>query len=218
MARTRSPNYEDIQKGILTKAAQLFAANGYDRTSIGDLVEACDLSRGAIYHYYESKEAILFAMLDTLVRGLLETLTVAANEEGTPLQKLSRLVEAFMVYNAASPNEQIILLNDIGALSKSEQAQIVKVENAIVDLVGDALVRLDARGRITPATRKVYTMMLFGMINFTYTWYDAKGAVKPKEFARIATDLFLNGFLSDNPLALDAPQVTRPVLRKAGRA
>ena len=39
-------------------------------------------------------------------------------------------------------------------------------------------------------------MLLFGMINFTYTWYDAKGAVKPKAFAEMASDLFLNGFLA----------------------
>ncbi|MCB1544567.1 MAG: helix-turn-helix transcriptional regulator, partial [Rhodoblastus sp.] len=48
MARTRSPNFEDIQLGILKKAARLFATHGYERTSIGDLVRACDLSRGAI--------------------------------------------------------------------------------------------------------------------------------------------------------------------------
>ena len=54
MARTRSPKYEDIQLGILRKAARLFATHGYERTSIGDLVRACDLAR-AIYHYFESR-------------------------------------------------------------------------------------------------------------------------------------------------------------------
>jgi hypothetical protein len=41
-------------------------------------------------------------------------------------------------------------------------------------------------------------MMLFGMINYTYTWYDAKGPIKPKEFAQLAAGLFLNGFLTDS--------------------
>ena len=43
---------------------------------------------------------------------------------------------------------------------------------------------------------RVYTMMLFGMINYTYTWYDAKGPIKPKEFAQLAMGLFLKGFLA----------------------
>ena len=68
MARTRSENYDTIQRGILAKAAQVFAAQGYMRASVADLTRACRLSRGALYHYFESKEAILFAILDAHVR------------------------------------------------------------------------------------------------------------------------------------------------------
>lgn len=195
MARTRSPKYEDIQLGILRKAARLFATHGYERTSIGDLVRACDLSRGAIYHYFESKEAILFAMLDSLVRGLLEEITEAAAIDAEPVERLERIISVFVEYNAASPDEQVILLNDLGALSRSEQKQIKQVETEIVELVADAIAAVDGRGAITAQTRKVYTMLLFGMINFTYTWYDAKGAVKPRDFAEMASHVFLNGFL-----------------------
>lgn len=209
MARTRSAHYEDIQAGILKKAARLFATHGYERTSIGDLVRACDLSRGAIYHYFESKEAILFAMMDTLVRGLLETLQEAAAIEAEPVERLENVIMAFVESNARSPDEQIILLNDLGALSRAEQKQIHAVEKQIVDLVGEAIVAADARGLVTPKTRKVYTMMLFGMINYTYTWYDAKGPVKPRELARMATDLFFNGFLPEKRGAKPALRVAK---------
>lgn len=64
MARTRSQNYDAIHLGILTHAAALFSAQGYTRSSIADLADACKLSRGALYHYFDSKEAILFAILD----------------------------------------------------------------------------------------------------------------------------------------------------------
>src|SRR2546422_3594126 len=64
MARTRSENYDGIHLGILTNAAALFSAQGYMRSSIADLADACKLSRGALYHYFDSKEAILFAILD----------------------------------------------------------------------------------------------------------------------------------------------------------
>src|SRR5438876_11838993 len=68
MARTRSENYDGIHLGILTNAARLFSAQGYMRASIADLADACQLSRGALYHYFDSKEAILFAILDAHVR------------------------------------------------------------------------------------------------------------------------------------------------------
>jgi hypothetical protein len=64
----------------------------------------------------------------------------------------------------------------------------------LVDIVTVLLLRLDAEGRVVKRTKKVYTMILFGIINFTYTWYDPKGAIGPQEFADMAVDLFLHGF------------------------
>jgi AcrR family transcriptional regulator len=197
MARTRSEKYDDIQAGILRNAARLFAMRGYERSSIGDLVEACELSRGAIYHYFDSKEAILFAMLDSLVRNLLAHLEQAVACGGTPLEKFERVIEAFVQHNAQSPEEQVVLLNDLGALKAEEQRQIVRTEREIVDLVGKVLNSIDVTKKMNRKNSRVYTMMLFGMINYTYTWYDAKGPIKPKEFARLAAGLFLKGFLAD---------------------
>jgi AcrR family transcriptional regulator len=196
MARTKSEKYDDIQAGILRNAARLFATRGYERSSVGDLVEACELSRGAIYHYFDSKEAILFAMLDSLVRSLLASLERAVAEGGPPLDKFVRVVEAFVEHNAQSPEEQIVLLNDLGALQAEEQHQIVQTERKIVELVGKVLSSIDLTKKLNRRNARVYTMMLFGMINYTYTWYDAKGAIKPKEFAQLAAGLFLKGFLS----------------------
>jgi AcrR family transcriptional regulator len=198
MARTRSENYDGIQAGILRNAARLFATRGYERSSIGDLVEACELSRGAIYHYFDSKEAILFAMLDSLVRSLLAHLEQAVAGGGAPLEKFARVIEAFVEHNAQSPEAQIVLLNDLGALKVREQRQIVQTERKIVELVGKVLTAIDATRKMNRKNARVYTMMLFGMINYTYTWYDAKGPIKPKEFAQMAAGLFLRGFLADS--------------------
>ncbi len=218
MARTRSENYEDIQLGILSKAAKLFASKGYERSSITDLSDACQLSRGALYHYFGSKEAILFAMLDSLVRALLKRLEQVAAPGGVPVETLARVVEAFIEYNARSPNEQIILLNDLGALSEREQNEITRIEQQIVDLVADVLIRVDTAGTITRSTKKVYTMMLVGMINYTFTWYDPEGSVSPKQFAKMATELFLNGFLAPAANSVtEAKEPVRPLTRRTGK-
>ena len=49
-------------------------------------------------------------------------------------------------------------------------------------------------GKIVKRSKKIYTMMLFGMLNFSHTWYDPKGDIEPKEFADMVVDLFLYGF------------------------
>jgi len=217
MARTRSENYEDIRLGILSKAAKLFASKGYERSSITDLSEACQLSRGALYHYFGSKEAILFAMLDRLVHSLLERLKAAAAPGGAPVETLARVIEAFVEHNARSPDEQVILLNDLGALSEREQNEITRIERQIVNLVADVLVPLNSSRKITRSTKKIYTMMLVGIVNYTFTWYDPKGSVSPKQFAHMATDLFLNGFLKTGDIASEAEDPVRSLTRRSGK-
>jgi len=68
------------------------------------------------------------------------------------------------------------------------------LERQIVDVVTDLLIRLDNDGKIVKRTRKIYTMMLFGILNFSHTWYDPNGGVDPQEFADMVVDQFLYGF------------------------
>jgi len=194
MARTRSENYDGIHLGILTNAAALFSAQGYTRSSIADLADACKLSRGALYHYFESKEAILFSILDAHIREMIERVEAAVAEGGPTLTQFRNVIRAIVAVNAKSPHEQRVLIHDLAFLNEDEQQAIKALQRQLVDTVTDLLVRLDAEGKIVKRTRKIYTMILFGIINYTYTWYDPKGGIGPREFADIAIDLFLQGF------------------------
>lgn len=196
MARTRSENYDGIHLGILTNAAALFSAQGYMRSSIADLADACKLSRGALYHYFESKEAILFAILDAHVRAMIQHVETAVSGGGPTLQQFRNVIRAIVEVNAKSPDEQRVLIHDLSFLNEDEQQAIKNLERQLVDIVTDLLVRLDAEGKIVKRTKKVYTMILFGIINYTYTWYDPDGGIGPKEFADMAVELFLHGFVA----------------------
>lgn len=194
MARTRSENYEDIQHGILTTACALFARQGYMRASIAELADACRLSRGALYHYFQSKEAILFAILDAHVRRMIADVESAIASKSTTLDQFRAAIRAIVELNARSPNEQRVILNDLSFLSEAEQSAIKSLERQIVDIISDLLIRLDKDGKIVKRTKKVYTMMLFGILNFSHTWFDPAGGVTPTEFADMIVDLFLHGF------------------------
>ena len=174
--------------------AALFSAQGYMRSSIADLADACKLSRGALYHYFDSKEAILFAILDAHVREMIQRVEAAVTEGGSTLTQFRNVIRTIVEVNAKSPHEQRVLIHDLPFLNEDEQQAIKNLERQLVDIVTDLLVRLDAEGKIVKRTKKIYTMILFGIINFTYTWYDPKGGIGPREFADTAVELFLNGF------------------------
>lgn len=194
MARTRSENYDDIQRGILTAACDLFAKQGYMRASIAELADACKLSRGALYHYFESKEAILFAILDAHVHQMIADVEAGMSGQSTTLDRFRAAIRAIVELNARSSNEQRLILNDLSFLAEAEQQAIKTLERQLVDAISDLLIRLDTEGKIVKRSKKVYTMMLFGMLNFSHTWYDPKGDIEPQEFADLVVDLFLHGF------------------------
>jgi AcrR family transcriptional regulator len=204
MARTRSENYDDIQRGILTAACDLFAKQGYMRASIAELADACKLSRGALYHYFESKEAILFAILDAHVRQMIADVEAGMSGQSTTLDRFRAAIRAIVELNARSSNEQRLILNDLSFLAEAEQQAIKTLERQLVDAISDLLIRLDTEGKIVKRSKKVYTMMLFGMLNFSHTWYDPKGDIEPQEFADLVVDLFLHGFTAPAAKGLPA--------------
>ncbi|HMM88055.1 TetR/AcrR family transcriptional regulator [Bradyrhizobium sp.] len=196
MARTRSENYDEIQRGILSAACGLFAKQGYMRASIADLAEACKLSRGALYHYFASKEAILFAILDQHVRQMIADVEAAIAVHSSTLDQFRAAIRAIVDLNARSPQEQRLILNDLTFLGEDDQQTIKSLERRIVDLITGLILQLDNKGKIVKRTKKIYTMMLFGTLNFSHTWYDPKGGIGPSEFADMVVDQFLHGIAS----------------------
>lgn len=194
MARTRSENYDDIQQGILSTACALFARQGYMRASIADLADARRISRGALYHYFDSKEAILFAILDAHIRRMIADVEKAMASQPGSLDRFRSAIRAIVELNARSSDEQRVILNELPSLGEAEQRTIKALQRRLVDTIAGLLVSLDREGKIVKRSKKVYTMMLFGMLNFSHTWYDPKGDIGPQEFADMVVDLFLYGF------------------------
>lgn len=198
MARTQSQNYPEVRRNILKQAAELFAQKGYSGTTIIDLAEACGSSRGALYHYFESKEDILFHILDEHIEYLFESIENALAAKDDPVDQCRALVFEMVLRNADSVHEQIVLLNHLNQLNPDQQSGIIAKQRRITELTSDILIRIDAKHRLTTRNKKAYTMMLFGIINYTFTWYDPKGPVSPQEYAEMTSDLFIRGFTGDD--------------------
>ncbi len=194
MARPQSQNYAEIKAAILRQAAALFARKGYANSSIGDLTKACGVSRGTLYHYFDSKDAILREMMREHIADMGSQVQGAIAVSDQPEQQLRNIIRAITALNARSKNEQIVLMNDLGNLKPAEQGRVRELQNRIVELVLGSLQAVDKAKRLNRRNRKVYTMLVLGMINFTYAWYDPKGAVGPRELAEIASDMLLHGF------------------------
>ncbi|MFD1613044.1 TetR/AcrR family transcriptional regulator [Sphingomonas tabacisoli] len=191
MARTQAADYEQRREAIVEEAAQLFAARGFMGASVADLAEACKTSKSLIYHYYPSKEDILYAVMASHIDQLVQDVSEVSAEGGDAKAQLRAIVHRFMQHYVGAASRQKVLLNELDSLPADKRAEIVTRQRAIIDTVTRLLCEISPDLASDPARARVQTMLLFGMINWTHTWYDPAGPVGPDTIADMALSLIL---------------------------
>lgn len=194
MARTRSPEYDTIQASILDRTAALFASRGYAATSIGDIASACECSKSRLYHYFESKEEILSTMLSEHVDKLLDQCDATLESGGDPVDRFHRLIQYFLEVYAVSRDKHVVLLTCLDFLPPEKRREVVAKQRKLIAYVADVLAAIRPDLRSDRRLAHVDTMLFFGMINWTYTWYRLEGPISPDTLAKRAVDLFLSGY------------------------
>ncbi|MCC7530963.1 MAG: TetR family transcriptional regulator [Candidatus Melainabacteria bacterium] len=194
MVRPRAENYLERQQGILDVAAAMFAKHGFNGTSIAALADSCGVSKALLYHYYDSKEALLYDMLLVHCKLLSQTAVNATLQSEKPEEQLNSLVRALMDLYMNSRDKHVVLLNDLHCLPAEQQAEIKEEERKVLQVIRDLIAKL--RPDLKPPQVKALTMYLMGAVNWTYTWFKPQGQVSADEYADLATVTFLQGVLA----------------------
>jgi AcrR family transcriptional regulator len=189
MARPQSPDYDKRRDAIVAAAAGLYARRGFDGTSVADLAAACGASKSLVYHYFPSKEDILYEVM----AAHLEALVDAADNvmrSGDARDRLRALGLAFMHLYSGAQNSHKVLLNELDKLPPERRAEVVRKQRRIIAVVETLIreIRPDAAAITLPLT-----MLFFGMINWTHTWFRPDGTVSPDSLANLAVDVMLDG-------------------------
>lgn len=187
MARKQAPDYEDKRDAIVDEAARLFAAKGFSGASLSDLADACGMSKSLFYHYYPSKESILYAVM----KGHMDDLLTAIGDEATdnPLYDLRGFARALLRLYAGAADKQKVLLYELGNLPKAERADIIAKERRLIAHVEGVIRR--ARPRQEKGSLRAQAMLFFGMLNWTHTWLKNGGPVARDEVADMAARMTL---------------------------
>jgi AcrR family transcriptional regulator len=189
MARPQSPDYDKRRDAILAAAAHLYARRGFQGASVADLAKACSTSKSLIYHYFPSKDDLLYATMAAHLDALVAA-AEQATQQGSAEARLRALTQAFMRLYVGAEDSHKILLNELDNLPPARRAEVVAKQRRIIGAV-EALVREirpDACDLALPLT-----MLFFGMINWTHNWFRPDGAVDADRLADMAVDLMLNG-------------------------
>jgi AcrR family transcriptional regulator len=202
MARPKSASHDLKREEILEVAANCFAASSYPAASMNDLASALGTSKARLYHYYDSKQAILFDLLDRYTQHLVELVgevhAPAKAYRCTPKQAVHKLVTRFLQTYEISATRHIALLHSTQFLSEAQRALVVQRQRQVVNALGDMLSQAYPE-RVTSQNKIPLTMMLFGMINWTFTWLRPQGPLSYDAFAQEVIATLENGFTLPKP-------------------
>jgi AcrR family transcriptional regulator len=190
MARTRAATYDDQLELILARAAELFARRGYSAATMNDVAAASAVSKATLYHYVRDKTALLARIALAHVERLEAVVAEVRSRRLAPDAELRALIEAFMAVYAEAQHEHRVLTEDVKFLDDAERHEVVAAEKRVVAAFAATIARVrpELKPRATPLA-----MLLFGMINWTFTWLKPGGALTHADLAPMVVQLFFGG-------------------------
>jgi len=199
MTRVRADDYEEKKRGILDKAAALIARKGFDVATMMDVAKACGASKSHLYHYFQSKEDLLYAIVhEHITQQAAELRRIVA----LPLpaeERFEQFVDSFVRGAAHSRDEHLMLMNDIKFLPKPQLDEIRDMEVMLTELLEGLLREINPELMSEERMQKPYALLLFGMMIWTFSWYRRSGSITPRELAQRISTLFIHGFKNKPP-------------------
>nr|MBA3478766.1 TetR/AcrR family transcriptional regulator [Lautropia sp.] len=191
MARGRASGYGEQREAILEHAARLFARQGYSATSMNQVAAACGLSKATLYYYYRDKYSMLLSIADEHV-SRLQALVESGGGTPAPKAHLEALIHRIVAEYANAQHAHRVLTEDVKFLLPEDQKRVLDKERQVV--AGFARAVAAVRPELADAgLAKPLTMLLFGMINWMFTWMKPEGALTHAAMAPIVSDLFFGG-------------------------
>ncbi len=194
MARTIAADHDQKRSQILDTAARVFAEQGFHRASVSAVAAACGLSKAAIYHYYDSKDALLFDLLDNHLTDLRDRIAAVPDPGAGPQAHLRAVIlEILLAYHGADDHHRVQIA-EMRVLPEAQQRRLRDVQREIITQVSE-VVRGVAPARFTGDAKRLRatTMSLFGMLNWFYMWNRDDSLDARHAYADLVGDLILNG-------------------------
>ena len=191
-------------------AAQLFRDRGFDATSVSDVARALGMTKAGLYHYFESKEALLFEIMTYGLDRVRDEVVLPARAIRDPEERLYQIVLRHACIATHGRGAVAHLGDEIRALPPAARRQIEERMRLYVDLVRETLVEIKASGRLRDVDPMVATFSLIGMILWLPRWFRQDGRLTQQQVAQEIAKLALGGLVRPPGRANGRPRRLKP--------
>ncbi|MDV2580716.1 TetR/AcrR family transcriptional regulator [Alkalibacillus haloalkaliphilus] len=190
-----------LKDKIIQSSLVLFSENGFHGVSVKDIVEYCDTSKGGFYHYFNSKDELLYVIHDLFISYVLNEANRAKKRQQRPMYQLHEILHSFVrVFDLY--NEHISVFYQENKYLKAEYEEKIKSKrDQFKQIVIEVIEEGQKNGEIRKELPTIITgMSILGMVNWTYKWYKRDGDLSIDDIAEVYIDILFKGVLTDHAI------------------
>jgi AcrR family transcriptional regulator len=182
-----------VPERLLAEATRLFAERGYDRTSVQEIVEAAGVTKGALYHYFGSKDDLLHEIYGRVLRLQTERLDAIAARDTDVRERLAEAAADVVVTSIQNLDDTKIFFRSMHQLSPEKQKAVRAERRRYHETFRSLIEEGQREGTFRPGLRPDLVVdFFFGSVHHLGTWYHADGPLSAEQVAAEFSDLLLH--------------------------
>jgi AcrR family transcriptional regulator len=191
----------DKREQIYEKALELFIANGYDQTPLSQIAHELNLTKAGLYHYFQSKEELLFFLHQHNMEINFIPVLDAAEKIADPEKRIAYFLKHYTESSLTKSAAAKVLIHEINRLQPEHQKIIKKTWRRAFNLLRNAISELESAGKIKGINKTFATFAAIGMCSWTFYWFDYNRGKTGDELSDTYIKIFLNGLLTNHSQA-----------------
>ena len=185
------------QGDVLSNAARLFREKGFERTSLKEIAEACNMLPGSLYYRYNSKEALLVELMRRGVDLVTAEVESAYASSDDPVERLRLCINAHLRALLVDSDAVYVLLFEWRALGPEAREEIIELRDQYESLWAGILETMIAQGVVRKnVDGRLLRLIGLGALNWVATWFDPNGAQSLDAIGDLIWQIAMDGVIN----------------------
>jgi AcrR family transcriptional regulator len=184
----------DKRERIYEKALSLFVEAGYDHTPMSRLARELNLTKAGLYHYFGSKEELLYLIHEYYLQKDFIPIVEAAERLSDPEERIAYFLRNYT--RAVTTGAGRVLVHEVKRLEPEHWRKITQVWKRAYELIRGAVVEMAESGKGKPLNPAYATFAAIGMASWVHYWFDYSRKESAGELAETLVEIFFDGLRS----------------------
>lgn len=220
LAKTRPIGRKKVEARrelVVEQAAALFEQEGYQNTSVADIAQAASIGKATLYHYFASKEEILYWIHEEFIDILIERHERRLATAMPPAQLVLEVMGDILELMDTHRGHVRVFFEHHTEVSADRQDAIKEKRRRYATMLEDVLRQGVDEGAFRPLDVTLGALAIFGMCNWTYQWYRKGGRLRSREIAYAFWDFAMRGLAAPEETAAGPARPARARRSGTGR-